>query len=242
MDFFKKLQTLEDIPSTSVPSQGEMLEILREAMKDHDHGIYVTASKKLSGINRIAETAAKKLKEEGKDVRVFDSEAVVTLEGLYAYAASRLAKEGKDVDTIFKYLNTLQSEGRVVGYEVLTTLKYLQKNGRIGKLKGWLGSLFSFRPILTVKEGALEPVSKARTDMQALEIVVSKLNEDIERTKATELSVMYEHGIDDSFLRGEVIPRIQKEFKPKEISTNQTSTAIACHAGPESWGVGFLLE
>ncbi|MFH1169771.1 MAG: DegV family protein, partial [Chloroflexota bacterium] len=43
------------------------------------------------------------------------------------------------------------------------TLKYLAKGGRIGKAQGLLGSVLSVKPILTVKDGEVSPVTRVRS-------------------------------------------------------------------------------
>jgi DegV family protein with EDD domain len=219
-----------------------MLKNFREATKDTDKAIHVEASSKLSNFYSRGIVAAKKLEKEGKDIRVFDTLTAVSMHGMFAYTASQLSRKGDDIDTILAKLKKLRDERRIVEYGVINTLKYLEKNGRIGKAKAWLANIFSFKPIISAKDGVLEPVGKVRTDPQALEFVVNKIKDDRERTKATKVQVMYDYGINDEFLRREVDPRIRKEFDAKVISFNQISTAIACHLGPEVWGVCVKLE
>lgn len=240
--FLQDMPTFREIPSTGVPSHGELLANFKEATKDTDKAIHVEASSKLSNFYSRGVVAAKELKKEGKDIRVFDTLTAVSMHGMFVYTASQLSRQGEDLDTILEKLTKLRDERRIVEYGVINTLKYLEKNGRIGKAKAWIANIFSFKPIISAKDGVLEPVGKVRTDTQALEFVVSKIKEDIKRTEATKVEVMYDYGINDEYLRSEVDPRIRKEFDAKVISFNQISTAIACHLGPEVWGVCVKLE
>jgi len=240
--FLKKLETLDEIPSTAVPSLGEMEIIFEKATKDIKKAIYISASKKLSGIYNVGVKIAEKLKKQGKDIRVFDSYTTVSMEGMYAFHASLLAKEGKDIDEIMQSLEKIKQERRIIEYGVLETLKYLVKNGRIGKAKSWIANLFSFKPIISAKDGVLEPVAKVRTNAQGIEAIIKRIKEDIKRTRAKKIKIMYDYGISDAYIREEVDPRIRKEFNPDIISFNQISTAIACHLGPEIWGVCILLQ
>ncbi|MBN2015867.1 DegV family protein [Candidatus Dojkabacteria bacterium] len=241
-EFIRSMSTFDEIPSTAVPPQGEMIKSMQEAMKGYEQGIYIAASSKLSGIFSAGQKAAQKLRDEGKDIQVFDSQTVVSMEGFMAYVAESLADEGNDFNAIWKYLEKLRDERRVVEYGVIQTLKYLEKNGRIGKAKAWLANIFSFKPIISAKNGLLEPVARARTNNQALELVVQKIKEDIVRTGATTVKVMYDYGLSDDFLMEVVNLRIKEEFDAEVVSYNQISTAIACHLGPEVWGVCVLLE
>ena len=240
--FLRDMPNLEVIPSTGVPSHGELLKAYKEATKDSDQALHVSVSSKLSNFYSRGIVASKALKKEGKDIQVFDTGTAVSMQGMFAYMATQFSRQGDAIEKILSKLEKLRDERRIVEYGVINTLKYLEKNGRIGKAQAWLGTIFSFKPIISAKDGVLEPVGKVRTDPQALEFVVKKVHEDIERTKARNVEVMYDYGINDEFLRKEVNPRIMKEFNAKVISFNQISSAIACHLGPEVWGVCVKLE
>lgn len=240
--FLTDMPNFKQIPSTAVPSHGELLQAYEKATKESNQAIHVAVSSKLSNFYSRGIVAAKEFKKQGKDIRIFDSQTAVSMQGMFAYKAAQLSKAGDNMDTIIEKMTKIKEERRIVEYGVINTLKYLQKNGRIGKAKAWIASIFSFKPIISAKDGVLEPVGKVRTDAQALEFITARINEDIQRTKPKSIEVMYDYGINDKFLKNEVDSRIRKEFDPKIISFNQISTAIACHLGPEVWGVCVNLE
>lgn len=240
--FLKDLPTFDEIPSTAVPPVGEMYEFFKHEMQDTDEGIYIAASSKLSGIYDAGLKVSDMLKKDGKTLKVFDSYGVVSIEGMYAYEAQNFSNEGKNLDDIFNHLEKLKNERMVVEYGVIETLKYLEKNGRIGKGKAWLANLFSFKPIISAKDGVLEPIAKVRTHDQGLEKIVTQIKTDIDRTNAKNIEVMLDFSISDEYLHDKVIPRLREEFNPKIISINQVSIVIACHLGPTIWGVCVKLE
>ncbi len=238
-EFLRMLTTTENIPTTAVPPLKEMMNEFLKATRTLNNAIYISASSKLSGIFNAGQKVAERLKNNGKLIKVFDSSTVVSMEGMYAYWANKLAKEGKDIDEILNELIHIRDNRRIVEYGVLETLKYLEKGGRIGKAKAWLANLFSFKPIITAKDGVLEPIAKVRTDNQGLEKVLELIKEDIKRIKPKEIEIMYDYGISDKYVREIVNPSIQKEFCVRVISFNQISTTIACHMGPELWGIAL---
>jgi len=240
--FLHDMQTFDEIPSTAVPPVGQMYEFFKREMQDTDQAIYIAASSKLSGIYDAGLKASQMLEKDGKSLKVFDSYGVVSIEGMYAYEAQKLSNEGKYLDDIFHHLEKLKNERKVVEYGVIETLKYLEKNGRIGKAKSWLAGIFSFKPIISAKDGLLEPISKVRTHNQGLEKIVQLIKSDIERTKAASIEIMLDYSLDDRFIKDTVIPRIRDEFNPKILSINQISIVIACHLGPTVWGVCAKLE
>ncbi len=235
--FLKDLPTFDEIPSTAVPPVGEMYAFFKSEMQDTDEAIYIAASSKLSGIYDAGLKASDMLKKDGKTLKVFDSYGVVSIEGMYAYEAQNMSNDGRNLDDILVQLEKLKDDRKVVEYGVIETLKYLVKNGRIGKAKGWISNLLSFKPIISAKDGVLEPISKVRTHNQGLEKMVQLIKSDIERTNATNIEIMLDYSISDEFLNTTVIPRLRDEFNPKIVSINQISIVIACHLGPTVWGV-----
>lgn len=240
--FLIDLQTMEEIPSTAIPSLGEMTDYLRQATAETDRAIYITITSKLSGIYSQGVKAAEILAKEGKDIRIFDSETVVSMEGLYVYKANELSKQGKSIDEIMAFLENARSERLVDEFVALETLKYLEKNGRIGKAKAMISNLFSFKPVITIKNGVIEPIGKIRTNEQAIDFIIERIREGIIRTGAKKLLVMYDFGLDPRFVKVMVQAQMQREFDIELITYNQLSTAIACHSGPEAWGVGVFYE
>ena len=240
--FLNELPTFDEIPSTAVPSIGELYELFKVILKNSKEGIYISASSKLSGIYNVGLKVSKMLKNDGINLKVFDSYGVVSIEGMYTIEALKLSKEGKDLDTIYKQLEIIKKERNIVEYGVLETLKYLQKNGRIGKAKAWIANLFSFKPLISAKNGELEPIAKVRTNEQGLNLIVSKIKKDLENKNNKKITVMFDYSLSTDYLKDEVEPRIKKEFNSNIISYNQISIAVACHLGPSVWGVCVKYE
>ena len=164
--FLKDLKDMKELPTTAVPSLGEMLNEFEEAMKKNDQAVYIATSSRLSGMYNLGRKAAKEMKKKGKEIKVFDSYTTVSMEGMYAYEASLMAQDGEDLESIIKKLNRIKEGNRIVEFGLLETLKYLEKGGRIGKAKLWAANLFSFKPIVSTEDGLLEPVKKVRTRKQ----------------------------------------------------------------------------
>lgn len=236
-NFLRSLDPDKEIPSTAAPSLGDIIKVFEDATVDADEAIYISASSKLSALYSIGVKAAKELESKGKKIAVFDSYATVSISGMYAYEASRLAAEGKSTEEIMTTLTNIQKNRLIDEYGVIETLKFLEKNGRIGKAKAWIAGIFSFKPLITERDGVLEPITKVRTNTQGLEYIVEQFKKTKVRTGATRMRVMYDYGISDEFVKSVVHPRMEKEFDITVISYNQISPTIACHLGPNVWGV-----
>ena len=104
---------------------------------------------------------AKKLTENKYHIEVIDSQTVAMGLGLIVITAARLAQDGAKLSELTDFVRRAMKRSHFIAY--FDTLKYLAKGGRIGRAQGLLGSLLSVKPILTVKEGEMSPVTQVRT-------------------------------------------------------------------------------
>lgn len=100
------------------------------------------------------------------DIRVIDSLTVSCNLGSMVLVADGMAKEGASADEIEAKIREMIPRGRI--YFVVDTLEYLAKGGRIGGAKKLLAELLEIKPILTVREGQVEPFEQQRTKKRAM--------------------------------------------------------------------------
>jgi len=239
--FLKSLDPKGNIPSTSTSSIGEVFKLFQEATKDTDQGIYISSSPKLTAFHDVGVKAAKLLKKQGKNIQVFNSNLTLSAIGMMAYEASQLSENQGDVESIMQFLTTIRDEHRITEFGVIETLKFLVKNGRIGKAKAWLANIFSFKPIISIKDGELDPVTRVRTNDQALETLVRLTREKMESLGSKKLKIMFDYGISDEYIQEKAQKRFKEEFDAEIISINQISIAIGCHLGPNIWGLALYF-
>ena len=96
---------------------------------------------------------------EGK-VFVVDSMTATIGERLLLQYGIRLANEGFDAATIAQRLDEIKDKVRI--YARLDTLEYLKKGGRISAATAVVGTMLNIKPIISVQDGVVENVGKAR--------------------------------------------------------------------------------
>ena len=102
----------------------------------------------------------------GDIVRVVDTETASLACALLAEAIDRRLEEGTTDEEIEALVDRFKEENRVVF--TVDTLEYLQKGGRIGKAQALAGSLLHVKPILSVRDGVIEPVGRVRGRQKAV--------------------------------------------------------------------------
>jgi len=161
--FFRMLKENHEPPATSLPSPGDFLEVYSRYASGYDTIISIHISSKLSGTFQSAGNAASAL--ENADLVTIDSGQVASALRLIVTRAARAAAGGTGREEL---LGMIRDDcGKADIFFVVDTLDYLERGGRIGKAGHMLGSMLNIKPILTVKDGAIETAAKVRTKKKA---------------------------------------------------------------------------
>jgi DegV family protein with EDD domain len=159
-EFYRRLINEAVFPSTTQPTPNDFLEVYKKLAKDTDEILVIVVSSKLSGTYQSATQARELLKRECR-IEVIDSLSVAMGMGLIVISAANAIKSGANLNEVTGLVRRLVSRSHVA--YLFETLKYLAKGGRIGKAQGLLGSMLSVKPILTMREGELAPLTRVRS-------------------------------------------------------------------------------
>ncbi|MFA7461154.1 MAG: DegV family protein [Trueperaceae bacterium] len=159
-----------DLPSTSQPSPAEFAAAYERAVAAGAEEILViTISSKISGTLQSANIAAE---NTGVPVTVFDSLAASLGHGEMVRVASRMRGAGSSLDDIVAAISKVRDTNFVVF--TVGTLEFLQKNGRIGRASAFLGGLLNVKPLLTLDNGVVGPLTRARGLKKAQQEMVDR--------------------------------------------------------------------
>ena len=170
-EFYEKLAVCKNLPTTSQPSPAVYADVFEEAKRAGDMLVVLTVSSGISGTYQSAMIAAQDYEE---NVIVVDTQHVANGFGILAEYALQLLHEGKSAQEIAQAVT--KARGQVQFFALLDTLTNLQRGGRIPKSLALAGTLLSLKPVLTMKNGVLETVSKARGIKQGYNL----LNKEVE--------------------------------------------------------------
>jgi DegV family protein with EDD domain len=159
-EFYRRLVNESTLPSTTQPTPNDFAEVYQKLAKETDEILVIVVSSKLSGTYQSAAQAKDYLKAKCR-VEIVDSMTVAMAEGLIVLSAAKAVREGADLNKVAEMARKAVSRSHLIAY--FDTLKYLAKGGRIGKAQGLLGSVLSVKPILTVKDGEMAPLTRVRS-------------------------------------------------------------------------------
>jgi DegV family protein with EDD domain len=162
--FLYKLQSSVEMPTTEPPKVEDFQEVYARLLKRYDHIISIHISSKLSKTYEHAKAAQANL--NAPNIHIVDSLSLSGGLGLMTMQAARMAAAKESVEAILKQMEMMRAHLRF--YFVVNTLEYLQKGGRIGKVRALIGTALQMKPILIIQEGELEPLEQVRTKPKAI--------------------------------------------------------------------------
>jgi DegV family protein with EDD domain len=223
--FYRKIEELGIIPTTSQPSPGWFSRYYQEAASEAIPVLVVTITAKHSGTYQSA-ILAKSL-VPGADVEVFDSASISLGTGMQILEAVRMAEAGESRSAILRKLEAIRA-GTFM-WLTPSTLKYLQMSGRVGKLQGAIASLLNVKPIIAVKDGTLEAVENVRTRAKAILRLMSLAEEAVGRDNPVHLAVFHAMVPEEA---ADLLGRAKSRFNVKEAITADIAESLAVHGGP----------
>lgn len=224
-DFFTKLKSSDKLPTTSQPSPVEFYEVYNRLNQAGYSILSVHISSDLSGTFQSANLGKEMV--PGADIEISDSRLVSMALGLIVIEAARAAKAGKSKEEIIELIEELKNKIKL--YIVVDTLEYLQKGGRIGKASSMLGALLNIKPIITISEGIVTPVTKIRSKGKAIEKVLEMMKEDIHEKQSINYAIVYS---DDIISVNNLKEKINNQFTVKESFLSEIGSVIGTHGGP----------
>jgi DegV family protein with EDD domain len=229
-EFYARLRTADELPTTSQPTPGDFLETYEElAAYDRVYSVHISGD--LSGTFGSAATAAEQI--GGDKVRTIDSGTASAAIAMLGLAIQRRLDGGTTDEEIDALLERYRRDARLLF--TVDTLEFLRRGGRIGRASAWAGTLLHVKPILTI-DCEVVPLKRVRGNQKAMQTFVDEF------TALTEDSPTLRVGIAhaDAPERAEQLRKMVAGERPQadvEVVTT-LGAVVGTHAGPGT--VGFF--
>jgi len=230
-EFFRRLESASQLPTTSQPSPGDFLEAYRKVPAGEPI-ISIHIAEQLSGTLQSARLAAAELKD--REIHIVDSGNVAWAAGLLAVVAAEMIKAGKSPAEIEKKLIDVRPRLRLVA--ILDTLKYVIMGGRVSRAQGMIGGLLRVKPIMIVVQGEIHRGTPARTWGQAYQKVVEDIQE---HGGAERIAVIHAQAPEAA---ATIKQRLEEAFPGVEMFTGTIGPVVGTHAGPGAAGVAYIAK
>jgi DegV family protein with EDD domain len=229
--FYERLRTSPELPTTSQPTPGDFLAAYEE-LGAYERILSVHIAANLSGTFQSAGTAAAQL-GDGR-VRTIDSESASVATAMLATAIQRRLEQGttdEEVDALVE--RYLREHGLLF---TVDTLEFLARGGRIGRAKAFAGQLMNVKPILSIRDGEVIPVKRVRGNRKAFQEFVDAVTEQTQDVPGLRIGIAHA----DAPERMVQIEKMVRHLRPQATIEMETmlGAVIGAHAGPGT--VGFF--
>jgi DegV family protein with EDD domain len=225
--FYQRLKRSRIPPSTSLPSPGTFAEAYDKLAETANEILAIIVTSRLTGTYNVALQSIGLMKRKCR-VEVIDSKCATMAEGFVVMKAAQAARAGASLDEVMEV--TRKTIPRVDFLSTFDTLEYLKRGGRIGKAQAFLGSILKVNPLITLRDGVVEPAGRTRSRAKAID-------------RLCEFAMSYSHieeiAIEEATTPNEaerIAERLNAKFPKERIYRSKPSPVIGAHTGP-----GFLL-
>ena len=226
-EFYEKLIESDELPSTSQATPVSFSKVFAEVAANGESAVVLTISSKLSGTYQSAMIAAEDYPD---NIFVVDGKSAATGSGILAELALRLADSGMEAKEIAEHLN--EERENVCLIVLLDTLEYLKRGGRISKVVAFAGGILSIKPVISLQEGEVVMLGKARGSKQGNNLLIKQIEEvgGVDYDKPVLLGYS---GLSDVLLQKYIVDSAALwEGKLAALQTTQIGSVIGTHAGP----------
>ena len=232
-EFYRKLTSSPELPKTSQATPEVFIEVFRELQEKGEEAVVITVSSRLSGTYQSACLAA----EDFPNIRVVDSLNVSIGSGILAEYALRCASGGMSLDELARDLSRKRNEIGLVA--MVDTLEYLRKGGRISGAAAFAGGVLGIKPVITVRDGELAVLGKARGSKKANNLLAEQIRKDgVDFSMPLLLGYT---GLSDDMLQ-QYIEDSSSLWKDHvtDLDRVQLGSVIGTHAGPGAVAVAYF--
>ncbi len=234
-EFYNKLIETDELPHTSQATPADFDIIFEDIRGTEDSAIVLTVSSKLSGTYQSACLAA----EDDDNITVIDTLHVATGAGILAEYAIDCVEAGMSHGEVVDAIMAKREDICLIA--LLDTLEYLKMGGRISPTVALAGGLLNIKPVVTVTNGEVELIGKARG---------SKQGNNFLKKLAAESGIDYDlpillgySGTSDILLQKYIEDSKELwEGKVDELDISQICSVIGTHAGPGGVVVSFFKK
>ena len=230
-EFYARLRTATDLPTTSQPTPGDFIAAYEE-LGAYARIFSIHIASELSGTFASAERAAEEV--GGDRIRVIDSGSASAAIAMLGLAIQRRLEQGTTDEEVAELVDRYRRDAGLLF--TVDTLEFLQRGGRIGRARALAGNLLNVKPILTIVDGEVIPIKRVRGNQKAMQEFVREFTARSDDTPSLRVGIAHA----DAPQRAEQLARMVRAERPQaqiEIETT-LGAVIGTHAGPGT--VGFF--
>jgi len=232
--FYDKLDKCEKLPTTSQVTPHAFIEAFKKHLDVGDEIVGIFISSEISGTYNSACVAKKEL--ASNSLFIVDSRNATMGLALLVAEAAKSRDAGFSAKQIAEQITQLTKKVRFLA--AVNTLKYLRKGGRIPATTAVIGEIIGVKPIVSIIDGAVKSIGKARGMPAAINEILKKALDDLPDLR---------HGVVFCSSRApELVEQAIERFKEPLHLTNwmicNIGSVIGVYAGRGAVGFAYIAK
>ena len=233
-EFYKMLRSSNSMPTTSQVTYATFKDTFEKYLNKGKKILYLSGSSAASGTYQSAMIAKNDI--ESDDIHIFDTYSLCIGGGMLITEAAIMAQESNDIGYIINKLNEYKEKVEV--YFSVDSLDYLYKGGRISGTKATIGTILNIKPILKIEDGVVKQKTQVRGSKKIIPTLIEQLKLQVgDDFSDKEVYVGYGDDIEEC---NKFVEKVKNELSPKSVKIFQIGACVACHSGPDVFGLACL--
>ena len=229
-EMFRQMHSADIMPTASGASIEDFAKAYNDLSKTTDQICVITHSQHLTETYTNARSA--RTGYLGRcDIVIVDSQTTGVGQGMLVEATAEAAWAGASLDEITRL--TRHIVPRLYSVYWVDTLDYIRRAGLIGDAQAILGAMLGIKPLLTIEDGHLAAMEKARTRVKAIEKLAEFV---IEFTHIERIAILQNTLRITEHTRA-LQDRLAIEFPDMEIPVLLYERLLSTLIGPDAMGV-----
>lgn len=231
-DFYGKLETSDEAPSTAAVNPYDFEEIFQKYVDAGDDIVAILFSKYMSATFQSASIAANNIASD--KLRLIDCENGAMGQALLIETAVSMRDNGLSADEIAENIQALLP--RTKTYIVVDNMDYLNRGGRISKSADPVGNQMKIHPVLQLLADGVKPVDKVKGRKSCNAWLINKLQE-----QPADQKYRLVIGHSNAPERAETFKEQLREAGiTNEIFITCIGPVVGTHIGPNCLGIGYV--
>ena len=229
-DFYHLADSSGVIPKTSQPTPQQFVDFYNRLAEASDTVLSLHVTSKLSGTFNSAVLAARQLKNK-LNIIPYDSGSGSAAVGFMCKEIRQLDRAGATLQAILARLDVIRQNVNVV--LTLDTLEYARRSGRVKALQAALAALVNIKPVIILKDGALDMREKVRTRQRAINRVLEIIQQRV-GDRLVNIAVVHSQSLEAA---KELMKKVNETFHVNEAILSDLSIGVAANLGPGTIGI-----
>jgi len=236
-DFYRRMRVSRAHPTTSQPTPGEFVRVLRDARTEADEVVAVLLSSRLSGTYQAGLAAVRAAGIE--KVHFVDSASASLGLGLLALRGAELAESGWRAAAIATELRRVRRQSGC--FLTVDRFDNLLRSGRVTRGKAWLAGVLDVKPILSLDDaGAIIPVDRVRGRGNVVPRVLSLIEKRLTpRPQRVRFGIVHAEAPEAA---ERVHAALTAAFAPRDVFVSLATGVLGAHVGFGAWAVFWQVE